>query len=187
MSLRLLATSMSQDAVRGVAIAAGGVSVVVWVLLGYGWHLGPGHKLIAGAKAHQATRAAGTAPIAAAPPAVLGSSAYTGHPAPPPAVSEEAPLPGGADDGEGGSMFADASTRGEAAPGAKPPAGLPAAVVNSVNAEVNRALALPALKKELEGQGLVLSPASPDDFARLIRADIARWARVVKESGARAD
>ena len=67
------------------------------------------------------------------------------------------------------------------------PAGLPAAVVNSVNAEVNRALALPALRKELEGQGLTLSPASPDDFARLIRADLTRWAKVVKDSGAHAD
>ena len=67
------------------------------------------------------------------------------------------------------------------------PAGLPAAVVNTVNAEVNRALTLPALKSELEGQGLVLNPSSSEEFARLIRADITRWGQVVKASGARAD
>lgn len=67
------------------------------------------------------------------------------------------------------------------------PAGLPATVVNTVNAAANRALAYPELRKELASQGLELTPTTPAEFARLIRSDIVRWGRVVRESGARAD
>ncbi len=67
------------------------------------------------------------------------------------------------------------------------PAKLPASVVIMVNTELNKALATPELRKKLEDQGLDLTPGTPDQFAKLIRADIAKWGRVVKESGAKAD
>ncbi len=67
------------------------------------------------------------------------------------------------------------------------PAKLPAAVVASVNAELNKALAAPDLKKKLEDQGLEVTPGTPEQFGQLVRADIAKWGRVVKESGAKAD
>ncbi len=67
------------------------------------------------------------------------------------------------------------------------PARLPAAVQAQINTELNKALAAPDLRKKLEDQGLNITPSSPDDFARLIKADIAKWSVVVKESGAKLD
>ena len=67
------------------------------------------------------------------------------------------------------------------------PARLPAAVQAQLNTELNKALAAPDLRKKLEDQGLNITPSTPDDFARLIKADIAKWSVVVKESGAKLD
>jgi len=67
------------------------------------------------------------------------------------------------------------------------PAKLPASVVNTVNTELNKALNSPDLRKKLEDQGLNVTPSSSDEFAKLIKADITKWAPVVKDSGAKAD
>ena len=67
------------------------------------------------------------------------------------------------------------------------PAKLPAAVVSTVNAELNKALNSPDLRKKLEDQGLNVTPGSADEFGKLIKADIAKWAPVVKDSGAKVD
>ncbi len=67
------------------------------------------------------------------------------------------------------------------------PAKLPASVVSSVNAELNKALNAPDLRKKLEDQGLNVTPSSSEDLGKLIRTDIAKWAPVVKDSGAKVD
>ena len=67
------------------------------------------------------------------------------------------------------------------------PARMPATVVSTANLELNKALTSPDLKKKLEDQGLEVTAGSSEHFAQLIRADIAKWGRVVKASGARAD
>lgn len=67
------------------------------------------------------------------------------------------------------------------------PAKLPASVVAGANAELNKALQSPDLRKKLEDQGLNVTPSSPDEFGKLIKADIAKWAPVVKDSGAKVD
>lgn len=67
------------------------------------------------------------------------------------------------------------------------PAKLPAAVRSSFNAELNKALHSPELRQKLEDQGLDVRTSTPEQFAQLIRADIDKWGRVVKASGARAD
>jgi len=67
------------------------------------------------------------------------------------------------------------------------PARLPAAVVSSVNSELNKALNSPDLRKKLEDQGLTIRPGTPEQFGQLMRIDIEKWGRVVKASGARAD
>ena len=67
------------------------------------------------------------------------------------------------------------------------PAKLPAAVVANANAELNKALNSPDLRKKLEDQGLSVTPSSPNEFGQLIQADIAKWAPVVKGSGAKVD
>lgn len=67
------------------------------------------------------------------------------------------------------------------------PARLPAEVTASVNAEVNKALRSDDLRSKLESQGLELTPGTPEQFGKLIRDDIAKWGKVVKESGAKID
>ena len=67
------------------------------------------------------------------------------------------------------------------------PAGTPAAVVKRINAELNTALNAPELVKNLNARGADAVGGSADGFARVVRADYAKWAKVVKESGARVD
>ena len=67
------------------------------------------------------------------------------------------------------------------------PAKLPADVVARLNAEINKALKTPDLLKKLSDQGADVAGSTPEQFAQLIRDDIARWGKIVKESGAKAD
>ena len=67
------------------------------------------------------------------------------------------------------------------------PAGTSAAIVTRVNAELNAALGVSSIKKILRAQGADAVGGSADQFARIIRADFPKWARVVRESGARVD
>ena len=67
------------------------------------------------------------------------------------------------------------------------PAGTPAAVVTRINRDLNAALASPALRERLAAQGADTVGGSPEDFGKVIRVDFAKWAKVVKQSGARVD
>ena len=67
------------------------------------------------------------------------------------------------------------------------PAGTTAAIVTRVNAELNAALGVSSIKEILRAQGADAVGGSADQFARIIRADFSKWARVVRESGARVD
>ena len=67
------------------------------------------------------------------------------------------------------------------------PVRTPASVIQAANQELNKALTSPDLKKKLEDQGLDVTPGSSAQFSQLIRADLVKWGRVVKESGAKAD
>ena len=67
------------------------------------------------------------------------------------------------------------------------PAGTPADVVNRVQQEVARAMATPEMKERLLSQGANPSGMPPAEFAAFIAAEMAKWAKVVKVSGARVD
>src|SRR5687768_2082653 len=67
------------------------------------------------------------------------------------------------------------------------PAGASRAIVIRLNKELNAALASPELRKQLAAQGADAAGGTPEDFAKRIKADFAKWAGVVKESGARVD
>lgn len=67
------------------------------------------------------------------------------------------------------------------------PANLPKDITARLNSEINKALQMPALRKQLNDQGADVAGSTPDAFAKLIRDDIARWGVVVKESGAKID
>lgn len=67
------------------------------------------------------------------------------------------------------------------------PAGTPREVVSSINAEFNKALQNPELRKKLGDVGADPAGGTPEQFAALIRDEIPRWGRVVRESGAKVD
>jgi tripartite-type tricarboxylate transporter receptor subunit TctC len=67
------------------------------------------------------------------------------------------------------------------------PAKLPPDVTVQLNAEVNKALHSPDLQKKYADQGVDVSGSTPEQFAALIHNDIAKWGKVVKESGAKID
>ena len=67
------------------------------------------------------------------------------------------------------------------------PAKLPKDVVVRLNAEINKALQSTDLLKKLNDQGADVAGSTPEQFAKLIHDDIARWGKVVKESGAKVD
>jgi tripartite-type tricarboxylate transporter receptor subunit TctC len=67
------------------------------------------------------------------------------------------------------------------------PAATPQAVVTRLNAETVRALRDPQLRERLEGLGFEVVGSSPEEFGARIRDETARWARIIRESGAKAD
>ncbi len=60
------------------------------------------------------------------------------------------------------------------------PAGTPPAVVAQLNAEINKALALPDVAQQLAVEGAEPTPTTPQAFGQLIAREIPRWAEVVK-------
>jgi len=67
------------------------------------------------------------------------------------------------------------------------PARTPAAIVDRLNSEVNRSLNLPEVRERLEQQGAEPAPGTPADFGAFIKAEIAKWGKVVKASGAKVE
>jgi tripartite-type tricarboxylate transporter receptor subunit TctC len=67
------------------------------------------------------------------------------------------------------------------------PAGTPVELVNKLHATVTAILATPELKDRLDKAGAEVRPQSPAEFGAFIRGERERWAKVVKESGAKFD
>ena len=67
------------------------------------------------------------------------------------------------------------------------PAGTPADVVSRLQQESAKALASPAVKEKLLAQGAVPGGIPPGEFALMIADEHAKWAKVVKASGAKVD
>ena len=63
----------------------------------------------------------------------------------------------------------------------------PAAAGEQASAETARVLALPDVKEKLTTLGLDPSPGTPEALAALIQVETVKWAKVVKESGAKPD
>ncbi|MCD9122405.1 tripartite tricarboxylate transporter substrate binding protein [Cupriavidus sp. UGS-1] len=73
----------------------------------------------------------------------------------------------------------DANTNG----GFLAPAGTPKEIVARLNTEINAALKLPEVRAKLEAAGIEVQGGTPQDYAALIKSDLAKWGKVVKEAG----
>ncbi len=67
------------------------------------------------------------------------------------------------------------------------PAGTPAPVVSRLNAEMRKTLARDDVKGTLGAQGLAVRASSPEEFAAYIRSEIARFSRIARAAGIRAE
>ena len=67
------------------------------------------------------------------------------------------------------------------------PAGTPKAIVARLNREVNAIVAQADIRERLLGFGMEPVPGTPEDFAARQAADIAKWKKVVADSGAKVD
>ena len=67
------------------------------------------------------------------------------------------------------------------------PAGTPRAIVQKLNDTVLKALQAPDLKERLDGLAFEPTAQPLQETANYVRAEVAKWARVVKETGAKAD
>lgn len=67
------------------------------------------------------------------------------------------------------------------------PAGTPAPIVQTLNQAINQALAQPDVVEKLRSEGGEVLGGTPEKFSALLKAEVPRWARIVKESGASLD
>lgn len=71
--------------------------------------------------------------------------------------------------------------------GTMAPRGTPPAVIERLNAVINKALEEPDMKKNLDGQGMVPTGGAPQKFGERIRRDYQRWVKVVDAAGIKAE
>jgi tripartite-type tricarboxylate transporter receptor subunit TctC len=67
------------------------------------------------------------------------------------------------------------------------PAATPAAIIAKVNAALIRIARLPDVRERLATLGVDPMPGTPDDFSRFIAAEIIKWTKIIKASGAKID
>jgi tripartite-type tricarboxylate transporter receptor subunit TctC len=67
------------------------------------------------------------------------------------------------------------------------PKGTPPAIVNKLNAEIARITSNPEVRRAWTAQGTTAMTMGVDEFTRYMNDDIAKWARIVKFSGAKAE
>jgi tripartite-type tricarboxylate transporter receptor subunit TctC len=98
-------------------------------------------------------------------------------------ISRTNALPNIATADEQGLKGYDANTNG----GFLAPAGTPKAIINKLNFEINAVLKLPDVRAKLEAAGIDIQGGSPQEYAALIKSDLSKWSKVVKEAGITAE
>ena len=59
---------------------------------------------------------------------------------------------------------------------------VPRQIITRINTDLNKLLNAGALRKRLEDQGIDITPATPEEFAAHVKAEIAKWTKVVQEA-----
>jgi len=62
------------------------------------------------------------------------------------------------------------------------PAGTPQPIIAKINKDVNALLALPDVKQSIAKQGAEPAPSTPEELARLVEQETARWGKVIKDA-----
>ena len=89
----------------------------------------------------------------------------------------------------------DVPTVGESLPGYEfnnwygflAPQKLPRPLVDRVNADLARVLALPDVRERFTSLGADITPSTPERFGAVMKADAEKWGKVVKAAGVKAD
>ena len=92
-------------------------------------------------------------------------------------------------------LFPDVPTAGESFKGLEAttwfgilaPAATPKPILAKLNTELNKVIADPAVRKAIEAEGGEVIGGRADEFAAYMKSELAAWAPVVKESGAKVD
>jgi tripartite-type tricarboxylate transporter receptor subunit TctC len=98
-------------------------------------------------------------------------------------------------DSQRSAALPDTPTMSEALPGYEfnnwyglmAPAGTPRPLVDLLNAEVHRILALPDVKERFSGLGADPMPSTPERFGAVMRADAEKWGKVIRDAGVKAE
>jgi tripartite-type tricarboxylate transporter receptor subunit TctC len=67
------------------------------------------------------------------------------------------------------------------------PAATPRPIVNRIHADSAKVLAMPDVRERLAGLGLEVVGSTPEQFDAFVRAEIAKWAKVIKDNNIKAD
>ena len=67
------------------------------------------------------------------------------------------------------------------------PAGTPAQIIRAVNAQVQKAAAMPDVQQRLLEQGYDVRAGTPEEFGKLVEDDIVKYSRVIREAGIKKD
>lgn len=67
------------------------------------------------------------------------------------------------------------------------PAGTPRAVIARIHGELVRTVAMPDVRERMVSLGMEVAGSTPDELGALVRSDIAKWGRVIKEAGVKVD
>jgi tripartite-type tricarboxylate transporter receptor subunit TctC len=67
------------------------------------------------------------------------------------------------------------------------PTGTPPAIIAKINAEMKRAVANAEFSKQLEAMGLVPASSTPTELGDLVKSELARWTKVIRDAGIRVD
>ena len=65
------------------------------------------------------------------------------------------------------------------------PAKTPQVIIARLNSEINQVLTMPDVTERLSSQGVEIAGSSPAELAAFIKADAARWAKLVQDAGIR--
>ncbi|MGZ8202359.1 MAG: tripartite tricarboxylate transporter substrate binding protein [Burkholderiales bacterium] len=63
------------------------------------------------------------------------------------------------------------------------PSRVPPAIVNKINADVNRVLSTPAAQTQLEQEGAEVAGGTPEEFRKFAESEVSRWGKVIKAAG----